>query len=107
MKKVFGLLLAVAAMLCGCRSTDEYLQRAMELRAELTANTVRFDAQILADYGDVTYEFRLACVADPDGTLTFTVTEPETIAGITGKVDASGGKMTFDGTALALSLIHI
>ena len=37
--------------------------------------------------------------------MTFTVKEPESIAGITGSVSAQGGKLTFDDTALAFDLL--
>ena len=37
--------------------------------------------------------------------MTFTVTKPETIAGITGSISAAGGKLTFDDQAIAFDLL--
>ena len=37
--------------------------------------------------------------------MAFTVTEPSTIAGITGKIDGSGGAITFDDKVLAFQTI--
>ena len=45
------------------------------------------------------------CQCDFHGNLPFAVTEPETIAGITGKVSDAGGKLTFDDTALQFDLM--
>lgn len=82
------------------------MDRGLGLRSEiLQANTVSFDAEITADYGDKVYIFGMNCQADRDGQLCFTVTEPETIAGITGSIAEDGGKLTFDDTALHIELL--
>ena len=64
-----------------------------------------FDAEITADYGDEIFVFSTSCEADAEGNLAFAVTKPESIAGITGLIDQEGGKLTFDGTALAFPLL--
>ncbi len=102
--------LAVAAillaMLSGCAETQEGLDRAMGLRAKLLGSGgCQFDAVITADYGDELCEFSVSCQGDSQGNVTFTVKEPETIAGITGAISAEGGKLTFDGKALAFPLL--
>lgn len=104
MKRFIGIVL-VMALLTGCSGKNEELERAMELRAKLIAGNVSFDAQITADYGDVSYTFGMRCQVDTTGNLTFSVTEPETIAGITGTVTGTGGKLTFDSVALAFDLM--
>ena len=104
MKRIIGLI-CLALLLTGCARSDQELDRAMSLRAKLLAQAVTFDAEITADYGDKTYTFSVNCASDTQGNLTFTVTAPETIAGITGAVSASGGKLTFDDTALAFGLM--
>lgn len=82
------------------------MNEALALRSKiLQAKTCSFTAAITADYGDVIYSFSMDCVADNQGNVTFTVTKPETIAGITGKLTADGGSLTFDGTALAIPLL--
>lgn len=92
-------------LLTGCTGKDELLDRAMTLRADLIAQDVSFDAQITADYGDETYTFSMHCRSMTNGDLTFEVTKPESIAGITGTVSTTGGKLTFDDAALAFELM--
>ena len=104
MKKAVCVLLAVFLM-TGCTGKNEELERAMTLRAQMIAKIVSFDAEITADYGDQSYCFTLNCRVDTEGTLTFSVTSPESIAGISGTVAGSGGKLTFDTTALAFELM--
>ena len=104
MKRLWALVIAVI-FLVGCAGEDGQLDRAMNLRAQMNAKTVSFDARVVADYGDETYEFAMECSCGPDGELRFTVKEPQTISGITGAVSATGGKLTFDDTALAFELM--
>lgn len=104
MRKFFCILLAVL-VLAGCAESNDELQRAMEIRAQLTAHAVSFDAEVTADYGDKSYTFAMTCQVDTAGNMTFTVTKPESIAGITGTVGATGGKLTFDETVLAFELM--
>ena len=78
----------------------------MALRAKLLeANSVSYDAQITADYGDKAYLFGMHCQGDRDGNIRFTVTEPESISGITGEIKKEGGALTFDDTALHIELL--
>lgn len=77
----------------------------MALRASMIAKSMAFDAEITADYGDKTYTFSMVCQVDKEGKMTFEVTAPESIAGITGTVSAAGGHLTFDDKALAFELM--
>lgn len=104
--KQMALVGFILLMLAGCDGSGAELDRSMALRAKLLAgNGCRFSAVITADYGEMTYDFSMDCEADSDGDMTFTVTEPETITGITGKIDDQGGKLTFDDTALTFELL--
>lgn len=105
MKKMICILMTLLLLLTGCTGKNEELERAMTLRAEMIAKNVSFDAEIVADYGDQNYTFSMSCQTDTQGNLSFTVISPETIAGITGTVSATGGKLTFDDTALAFELM--
>ena len=49
--------------------------------------------------------FVMDCVADQQGSVTFTVTAPETISGITGNLTAQSGFLTFDEEVLAISML--
>ncbi len=104
MKRII-VLLCLVVMLAGCAANEEDLDRAMALRAKLLAQGVSFSVDITADYGDKTHSFSMDCQTDAKGELTFTVTKPESIAGITGTVSSTGGKLHFDETALAFELM--
>ena len=105
MKKLAGLLVLLL-ILTGCRSASGPLHRAIAFRAELLEGEgCTFDAKVTADYGDLIHSFSMACQADAAGALSFTVTEPESIRGITGTLSAEGGELTFDGTALHFELM--
>lgn len=96
------MVLILSLLITGCGSGGGELQRGLDLRSDLLkSQSCTFDAKITADYGDKLFEFTLSCQGDAAGNVAFAVAEPETIAGITGKVAESGGTLTFDGTALA------
>ena len=99
MKRIGWLLLLL--FFTGCTGKTDEIERGMALRSSLlSAESCRFDAEITADYGDKVYTFTLSCMGNAKGDLTFEVKQPESIAGITGKIDAQGGKLTFDDTVL-------
>lgn len=73
----------------------------MGLRADLLGCvTCSFDVTVTADYGDELYTFGMTCTGSSTGDLEFTVTAPESIAGITGKFVGEKGLLTFDDFAL-------
>ncbi len=93
-------------LLTGCGKQEDHLHRAMSVREKLlNANGCSFDAVITADYADKTYTFGMQCLFDKEGNLNFTVTNPKTIAGITGGIAINSGKLTFDDKVLAFSLL--
>ena len=104
MRRILMLLLLLV-LLSGCDGSNETFDRAMSLRTGLLqAEGCHFEAEITADYGDKTYTFQLACQADKEGNLSFTVLQPAYIAGITGKICGDGGELIFDDIALAFEL---
>lgn len=104
MKKA-GVLFLCLIMLTGCSDASKEIERGMALRDKLLSGSCTFDAEITADYGDKLYTFTMQCQGDSQGDLTFTVTQPETISGITGTISDEGGKLTFDDTALQFDLL--
>ena len=105
MKKLAALLM-IFLMLTGCSETRDMLDKAMTFRADLLAcESCTFDASVTADYGDEIYSFGMHCTGDNDGNLEFTVTSPETIAGITGEISGGEGALTFDDQAVAFPLL--
>lgn len=100
---VFAML---AVVLSGCADASTELERGMALRSEiLQADQISFETDIMADYGDSIQMFSMDCLCDLDGNINFTVTEPDTICGITGMISQGQGKLTFDNTALCIPLL--
>lgn len=105
MRKLAAVIV-LTLLLTGCTGAESELDRAAALRTKLlAASGCSFDAEITADYGEGLYTFTLSCVGDQEGGIDFTVRSPETIAGITGRVTHSKGKLTFDGLALDIPLL--
>ncbi len=105
MKRAALAVLAVCLVFTGCSGTQENIDRAIGLRSQLLNHGCSFTAQITADYGDKVHTFTMDCQGDAQGNLSFTVTQPESIAGITGTVGTEGGKLTFDDAALHFELL--
>lgn len=104
MKRLLAAVVLVL-FLPGCGGKDSQMNRALALRERLQAGSASFEAEITADYGDKLFTFLLDCRSDPEGNLSFEVREPESIAGISGSITGTKGKMTFDGTALAFPML--
>ena len=95
---LLGILLV---MLSGCASENRELERGMELRSRLLKGAgCRFRVEITADYGDELYTFSADCETNASGDMSFCITAPESISGITGTVSEEGAGLTFDGTVL-------
>jgi len=102
MRAVTAILLCVIILLTGCANYGAPIDKAMKLRNDIeSSNGCAFQAMVTADYGEEIYVFSMDCSTDREGNLSFTVTSPETICGITGKISASGGALTFDDKVLA------
>ena len=105
MKKL-GLCLLLMLLLTGCSEDPDPIRRCMELRTRLLrSSSVSFDADITADYGDKLRQFSMTCRSDDQGNIAFTVTAPETLSGITGRISDEGGELTFDSVALHFELL--
>ena len=105
MKLAVSLVLVVT-LLSGCGSKNEPLDRAMELRKQiLSAENCTYQTVITADYEDVLYTFQMDCDVDNSGVLQFTVTDPESIQGITGRITDSQSSLTYDDKILAFPLL--
>lgn len=99
------LLLSVCIFLCGCSGEKDALDRPMALRTKLLQGGCSFTVDITADYGDELYSFSMACTADAEGDCTFTVIEPQSIAGITGRIAGERGTLTFGDVSLGFSML--
>ena len=104
--KLAVTVLLICCILCGCTSDDTLLDSAMDLRKKvLAAESCSFQAVITADYGDELYTFQMDCITDSVGNLQFTVTDPETISGITGTIAQDSAALTFDDKVLAFPML--
>ncbi len=100
------ICIAFLVVLTGCRAEESVLSQAVSFRGKLVSSGgCSFRAEITADYGDYVHCFTVDCDADVDGTVQFTVLEPETITGISGKLTEDGGCITYDGLQLAFELL--
>ena len=101
MKRCLAVLLIVF-VLSGCGSGDAEMQQIMEFRQNLLQSSqCTFEAAITADYADVVYHFSMECLSNKTGDLSFRVTKPDSISGITGVISEIEGKLTFDDVVLA------
>ena len=102
-KGLLFLFSLILLLLPGCKAAGgDTMDQALAFRAKLQgAEGCSFRSEITADYRDEVFTFTLSCIADQAGGISFQVEAPESIAGISGKVDGETGKVTFDGTALA------
>lgn len=99
-------LILALVLLGGCRESHSEEERAMEARERfLAAQGCTFQAEVTADYGDKVYTFSMDCQGNDMGDVAFSVTAPDSIAGITGSLSGQGGSLVFDGQALAFSLL--
>lgn len=105
MKRIL-LLLMCLVFFSGCSSGQAALDAGHRLRSNiLDAEGCSFTASITADYGDEIYNFDMHCTFDNNGALSFSVMKPDSIAGITGTVDATEGALTFDDQVLAFQML--
>lgn len=104
MKRI-ALFLILAVLLTGCSGRNDQMDRALALRTRVQQGEVTFDVELTADYGEKTYDFAMTCKGDAQGNLSFTVTAPETIAGIGGNISKGTGKFTFDDAVLAFEIL--
>lgn len=104
--KKFGILLFAVLCLTGCHDASKEIEKGMELRTKLLqASSVEFDVDITADYVEMIHTFSMTCKGDSKGDVTFVVSAPESISGITGKLSGEGGLLTFDDVALHIELL--
>ena len=102
-RRVLCILLVMTFMLGGCSMQGgSAMEEALAFRSKVLGGC-SFLAKITADYGEQVCTFSLSCRVDREGALLFTVTAPDTISGITGRVDGAGGKLTFDDVVLPFS----
>ena len=105
MRRLLVLALTILILMTGCAKTEDGLTRGAALRNRLNSGVCSFQADILADFGDKTYDFSILCSYDPNGNLSFKVTAPDTISDISGTVSRNEGHILFADTVLTFPLL--
>ena len=96
MKKYIAWSLLLV-LLSGCSDLSHELDGGMQLRSRLLqASTCSFTAEITAEDFERIYSFTVECTADKTGNVFFTVLEPDSISGISGKLTGQEGQIIFD-----------
>ena len=93
-------------LLAGCGKEEEQTQQALDFRTRmLKAGGCAFNADVQVSYGETAARFSMRCTySAPDG-ITMTLTTPETLSGMTARVDSSGAKLVFDGAEIGFSTL--
>ena len=105
MKRFFAILFC-CLFLIGCDSSDDAVDEALKLRQKLLdCSNCSMDCTVTADYVDKVYNFSMQCIFSDQGNMRFTVIQPDTISGITGNIDVSGGNLTFDNQVLMFPML--
>ncbi len=105
MKRLLPIFVFIC-ILSGCSAGSSAMDRALQIRQKLLdSNGCSFHAVITADYGDSLHVFSMECITDDKGDLSFCVTDPDTIAGISGRVYDDRGEIVFEDTVLAFPLL--
>lgn len=105
MKRSF-VAACILLMLIGCGKKDAELKETLRFRDKLLNGTgCTFNAEITANYGDEIHRFSMEATSQANGDLSFTVTQPEVISGISGSVTQSEAVLTFDDTILAFPML--
>jgi len=100
-----SIVCLLVIFLCGC-SAQNSIDQALSLRQRFTdAESCQFLCTVTADYLDAIYQFSMECSFDRTGNMTFTVSSPDSIAGISGKVGEQGGSLCFDDQELAFQMM--
>ena len=103
MKRFLPLMLI---FLMGCSGSDPAMDAALALRTRcLGSREITFETEIRADYIEAMECFDLKCSFTQEGIMTFSVEEPEEIAGISGTVSGMEGTIGFDATILAFPML--
>lgn len=94
-------------LLCACgRKETDPLQAPMDFRGTLLAQGgCHFVAEACAETGDRAWELTLDCVLDAEGSGTVTVLAPETIAGVTARIEGTDGSLSYDTLVLGLGTL--
>ena len=103
--KKYAVWLLLLPLLMGCSGTSKDLDAGINLRSKiLQAAQCILTLDITAEYNGRICGFTMDCTADRNGDLAFTVVEPDTISGISGKLTGEEGQICFDNMTLQFPL---
>ena len=104
---ILAVLMMLLFLLCACgRSESNPLQAPMDFRGTLLAQGgCHFVAEACAETGDRVWALTLDCTLNAEGSGTVTVLAPETIAGITARIDGEDGSLCYETLVLGLGTL--
>ncbi len=105
MRRMLAVLPMLLCLLCACGGKENTVQAPMDFRADLlAAGGCSFHLAAVEDLDELVWEFALDCGCGTDGTAALTVAAPESVAGITARMEGGTGKLVFDGTVAVFGL---
>lgn len=106
MRRFVAMVFAIIFFFSGCTGEKNHLTPAIDFRAKLVqSGGCHFVCNVIADYGNEIQQFRLSCDADEQGTVSFTILEPEILAGISAKITDGGKHLDYEGLMVDLGLL--
>ena len=100
--KTLGLCAVILAVLfmCGCGDKSP-MDTAEEIKTELGGYaSLTLTADITASYENCVYDFKVKCTKDDAG-LGIEILEPESLAGITARLEEDGFTLSYDGVEMS------
>ena len=105
MKRLLVLVLIVALLFAGCSNKTDDMDKFISLRNTVLKSKCSFETSVTTDYGDTVTKFGLTCSADSAGDMALTVSDPQSISGISCRITGGKGQLTFDDQAVAFEMI--
>ena len=104
-KQICALMMTLCLLLTSCagkgNETSSADELALNIRTEYLAMTgCSTKVDITADYGQRVYEYTIAVSWQKGGETVLTILAPESIAGITARIDNGTGYLEYDGASV-------
>lgn len=106
MKRLLTIFLTTIVLFTGCADSRDGMNGFVAFRDKmLKGNGCSFETTVTVDYGNSFSSFDLVCKTDNVGDMALTVTNPDSISGISCKISGGKGQLTFDDKAVAFEML--
>ena len=93
-------VICVLLVLCGCGAASP-METAEEIKTELGGySALTLTANITASYENCVYDFKIKCAKEA-GELEIEILKPESLAGITARLEEDGFTLSYDGVEMS------